>query len=84
MRRAMQSGNFRDGLDVVRRALAALLCIEKDPDRHLYSPLVVGDTPARDPGIALDKVVARLLGALQRDFPKEIEAIKREAGPRSR
>jgi hypothetical protein len=84
MRQATKSGNFRDGADVVRSALAALLCIEKDPDRHLYKPLTTNDTPARNPGIALDQVVSRLLIAVQRDFPQEIEAIRRAGRPTSR
>jgi hypothetical protein len=77
MRQAMDSGNFYDGVHLVQTALAALLCMQKNPDRHLYKPLSDADPPSRDPAISLDKVLSRLLTALQRDFQPEIDAIKR-------
>jgi len=82
MRQAIDSGNFRDGVHIVESALAALLCMQKDPDRHLYKPLTEADPPARDPSISLDTVLSQLLSALQRDFQPEIDAIKRQQGAR--
>lgn len=78
MRQAMDSGNFRDGGQIVETALATVLHMQKDPDRHLYKPLSEGDPPARDPSVSLDTVLSRLLVALQRDFQPEINAIKRQ------
>lgn len=84
MRQAMDSGHFRDGVDVVRHALAALLHMQDDPDHHLYKPLTETMPPAREPGIVLETVLSRLLDAVQRDFQPEIESIKRENSGRTR
>ena len=83
MEKARMSGNFRDGVDVVRTAMGTLLRMEDDPDRHLYRPLSEDMPPARDPGIRLETVLSRLLAGVQADFQPELDAIKRETFGRS-
>jgi hypothetical protein len=80
MRLARRSGNFRDGVDVVRRAQAALLTMQRHPERHLYQPLTECWPAARDPGIPLDQVLVRLLNGVDGDFRPEIDEFKRARG----
>ncbi len=84
MRQAMKWGVFRNGVDVVRQALAALMHMQDAPERHLYKPLDDEMPPAREANISLERVLVRLLSAVQSDFRPEVEIIRRECHDRIR